>query len=353
MKKVLVEAYLSNNLGDDLFVEILTERYKNVEFTFNGGENSRIIEKKVNTKEGKFDFTKISKYDAFVVIGGSLFQETGGIIKWIKIWLKLFLKVIFFRLHRKKVVFIGFNFGPYKHKIFRILYGFLFRFVNYLSVRDIESYNLFQNNNNMHVYPDIVFSSYENNYSENDQRNSLGISIMDFGNKVNFQDDYEKLIINLIDNIDSDLTINAYAFQSSDNINDYLIIKKIEKHIHKKVIVHKYDGSNLKDFLEDFRNNKYMITSRFHSLVLAMLYNQKFFSISYNIKIDNLLRAVGLDKFKLVPNDFKNEKKISWFIKNINKSLNDEHENYSEKLTKEFGEKSKKHFEYLDRILGK
>ncbi len=97
MKKIRIFTYTKVNLGDDLFIRILCERYKNTEFIIYAPKIYKKIFK--NTKSLKvissdkpfnkifgFLYRKInyldmrlsSKADAIVQIGGSLFIENNN-----------------------------------------------------------------------------------------------------------------------------------------------------------------------------------------------------------------------------------------------------------------------------------
>ena len=86
MKKILVFAYLRNNVGDDLFVVELLTRYPNHIFYINVLEEkygkpfkkykNAIIQK---VDEENFNGIEIESYDGFVYIGGSIFMEGGKV----------------------------------------------------------------------------------------------------------------------------------------------------------------------------------------------------------------------------------------------------------------------------------
>lgn len=66
MKKIKVNAYLNANLGDDLFIKVLCERYKNVSFHICGNKLYKETLKSIkNVKLYKTDhiysFIKIGK----------------------------------------------------------------------------------------------------------------------------------------------------------------------------------------------------------------------------------------------------------------------------------------------------
>ncbi|KAF0369887.1 hypothetical protein GBO60_09145 [Pediococcus acidilactici] len=350
MKTALVHAYIDNNLGDDLFLSGITERYKDVEFSFNYANNSTTLREKNNVKYVELNFLGILKnvksYDAFVLIGGSMFQQLGSMSQWVKKWLKLYLIVLFFRLRGKKVVFMGFNFGPYNNKLFFCLYKSLFKLVNYLSVRDEKTFNLFKENKRVRFYPDIVFGLKLEKLAVKQEKNNIGLSIMDFGPNVKFQQQYEDFLINVLKGIDKSYTINVYTFQNSRDINDEAVAQRVLEKAKRDANVYNYRGENLEKFLRDFSKNEVILSSRFHSLVLALIFRQNFVSINYNIKIDNLLDFIGLNSLQIKPLDLENKNCI---VKTIDR-LNSKEKIRFNKRVSDLDNEAVKHFEYLDKL---
>ena len=98
-KKVLLKAYCHNNIGDDLFIRIITQRFSDVQFymfvnpNFSEGleviPNLRLIKENIVIrlliKISRFLFSKNiildylkKKSDVIVLIGGSMFWERGN-----------------------------------------------------------------------------------------------------------------------------------------------------------------------------------------------------------------------------------------------------------------------------------
>jgi colanic acid/amylovoran biosynthesis protein len=110
--KIFVNAYLENNLGDDLFFEILQNRYPNQEYYLlsssykTTNKNVHIISNEIIIKAiRKLQMKQIiaNKCDINVVIGGSMYMETQN-------------KIPKFSLGKNPYYILGANFGPYKTK---------------------------------------------------------------------------------------------------------------------------------------------------------------------------------------------------------------------------------------------
>ena len=167
MKKILVNAYLSLNFGDDLFLKILFERYNNVKWVLNSGDNRYLkifkdIELEENTwtkilkklKIKKFHSINFQKYDAGVYIGGSMFMESQT---WKLDYDKLRYLLNGFNKHSKPYYILGCNFGPYSSKEYEEKYKTLFLKAEDICFRDRYSYEIFKELSNVRKRSDIVF----------------------------------------------------------------------------------------------------------------------------------------------------------------------------------------------------
>ena len=166
MKKILVNAYLSLNFGDDLFLKILFERYDNVKWFLNSGDNRYLkIFKDIELEENictkilkklkikKFHSINFEKYDAGVYIGGSMFMESQT---WKLDYDKLKYLLDNFNKNSKPYYILGCNFGPYSNKGYEEKYKMLFSKAEDICFRDSYSYEIFKELSNVRIAPDIV-----------------------------------------------------------------------------------------------------------------------------------------------------------------------------------------------------
>ncbi|MFC6169391.1 polysaccharide pyruvyl transferase family protein [Loigolactobacillus jiayinensis] len=353
MKKILVEGYANSNLGDDLFFTLLVNRYKKIQFIFNIKHETKLLKSFTNVITKHYQLVDllihIYQFDYFVVIGGSLFQQSKG-KAWFKWWLGLWLKVLLFKIQRKKVIFMGFNFGPYYSKTFFLLFKFLFYQVDYLSVRDNETLNLFKKNKKVHLFPDMVFS-LPNIVEHETKRRSLAVSVMDFGPEKTFQKSYEEFLIKIINGISSDIDITLYGFQVSSTVNDEAVINRIKSRVNHPVSFLCYDENNIDSFLMDYSKNFFSITCRFHSLILSLKAKQQIISIDYNIKVGSLLKTLKIQNMNVQVNEFNDKLIIDKIIKKINKAEVMDNNYLSNDELENIIAESSKHFSYLDDLI--
>lgn len=359
MKKVFVDGYHANNLGDDLFFKLLLERYPNTCFIFNHSDDAPALLafpniKLINVSRSQL-LSELREIDVYLLIGGSMFQEVESKKIWIRRWLSLLARSFILKLFRKKIVFIGFNFGPYKTKLFLNLYKILFRFINYLSVRDEFSFELLKNNKKVKFYPDLVFGLNDDKYQRRaiDRTRSLGISIMDFGSNVDFQEEYEAMIIEIINGVDSTIPIKLFGFQKFNEIDDSIVINRILDKSNKKIKYFQYTGNNTDAFLKEYYDNMLVITTRFHSLVLSLKACQDVISFDYNIKVTNLRQMLDLKSSSISIDDITphSNKKVRLLINEINKYFFKGKKKSAAVNLIELSKAAEKHFEYLDIFL--
>src|SRR5699024_1782034 len=173
MKKVMVHAVTKLNLGDDLFLKILFERYPNTNFIISVHNkykkhydiydntsihsSSNIVSRATNffmRKFGQHVFMQKSiakNCDASIHIGGSIFQQKET---W-KTQLKNRKSLL---IENQPFYVLGANFGSYTESKFYEEYFNLFKGYEDICFRDDYSYNLFNELSNVRKAADIVFS---------------------------------------------------------------------------------------------------------------------------------------------------------------------------------------------------
>jgi colanic acid/amylovoran biosynthesis protein len=341
-KRIAVDAYFFNNFGDDLFLEILINRYPDANFDFitpsiermkNFAANPRVSQ--VSRKQA---LRNVSSYDMYIMIGGSMFQQPPN---WKMQWVNLFLMVNTFKLFKKPSAIIGCNFGPYSNPFYVKAYKSIFKSVSHLSVRDEESYKILNDKNiNISSYPDIAFSFDVTSYKNDIKEKYIGISIMDFGveNSV-----YEDKMAEIINSLRESAKIKIFSFQESNEINDMKVINKVLTKVtdnNNRIEVVNYNG-NMKSFLNHYGQCQTFLTTRFHSLILSLMFNQKIVAINYNPKIANTLRFLKMD-IKLVELNALDEINVEPLLENNQVSYD----------LKNISDQSSAHFKYIDSVLG-
>lgn len=351
MKNVKLNMYLKENLGDDLFLKIILERYPNTIFHIQSNINYKntflkkyknvkiyygIKNKIINfiyliTRQNKKMFHYIkNKCDLMITLGGSMFIEKGKTKELLKQELdSLYLN------DNKPYYIIGSNFGPYHNNYYKKLYENIFKKACTVNFREEYSYNLFKNLDNVKFYPDVVFSLDTDDITIKN-RKEVAISIMDIKKELY----YEKMIEIINYFLGKKYKINLISFCKYEG--DEKAIKKIMNKLDNKknINIYCYKG-NINEVLNVIAKSRIVIASRFHASILGLLFNKTVIPIAYSNKTLNVL------------NDLKFKGKII----DINKieefnvcDLTEEDLNYKLNIDKCIIN-SHKHFKELDKIL--
>ena len=146
--KIRIIAYIRKNLGDDLFIKILLDKYKNVDFYINSvnSKYTDILEQHDNLtvikeQEENFNHMQPTDYDAYIYIGGSIFMENGKVYN-LDNGCRDFIK----KCYDNNIPFfyVSSNFGPYQTQEYFKLAQETFKVRKDISFRDKCSYQLFQ-----------------------------------------------------------------------------------------------------------------------------------------------------------------------------------------------------------------
>ena len=151
---VLVHAFLAGNLGDDLFVRTLCDRYPDVRFLACApgdyeGRFSDVANLEIRPPAEFGGLVKTA--DAVAHIGGCCFVQHE------KDFSPFFQTDEYLAKNARHLVFMGGNFGPYQDDSYLDAYRDLFRGYDGLSFRDHYSAGLFEGYPNVLYAPDILF----------------------------------------------------------------------------------------------------------------------------------------------------------------------------------------------------
>ena len=319
----LLKIYPELNVGDDLFLSILLNRYRNIDFFLlanrnmykkfsNENENLKIIDtiKNVNLldrlilrlsrnfpvsvqkKIYKFYIRKqygesLINSEFFVTIGGSMFIENKND--------EINRNLLFYQLindvfKNKPKFFIGCNFGPYYSNKFLEDFKSVFKEASDLSFREHESKTIL-NLPELRVNPDIVFG-FRNLSKLQKIKNSIGFVLVDpklkMPNEIVNYTEYIKNLNQLMvyyDEIGYKIYLFSYCKRENDEelINDVLNLGGLN---NANVI--KYDGA-LNSFINEYSKMETVFCGRFHSMILSMLFGQMILPVIYSKKMTNIL----------------------------------------------------------------
>lgn len=297
--KVMLFAYLDNNIGDDLMLKLISERFPDFKFYFY--TSNTVVKNTLNQFKNFISRDPADRnndlvfVDGILSIGGSIFNDLNNIRgKLSRIKKILFLNKA--KKQGKKIITLGCNLGPYSDQLGVFLTLFELRMNSLVTVRDKASYDLINSNrklNNLHLADDIVYNL--NFTSCLDIKSGLGISAFRSTHKgennyQNYQalakiaDEYIKKNNKIVrifafdSEAENDLSAAHHIFELIDNKNMVKIIPYI---------------GNFDNFLSEFGGCECHIAIRFHSAILSDIFKIPFYPVAYSNKMKEFI----CDKF--------------------------------------------------------
>lgn len=361
MKSILIKAYTALNLGDDLFIKILCDRYPQHQFTLLSPKKDAAYFETVPNLTVKYTIPKvdglmaklragyrvnttlsrhyINKADLVIHIGGSIFIQD-------EYW-KTKVKSLEKDVNKSKDYYIiGSNFGPYNDEAYQTSYKNVFSKTTQVSFRDTYSYDLFDDLNNVCVAPDVVFS-YESQYQETKEEKTVVISVIDLDHRKNlkeYKEEYESKIIELCNELTTKnhkVLLMGFCKKENDDTAINRIKQTEQLKYNEAVSTYNYEG-DMDEALALISQSKGIIATRFHSLILGLVFGIPVYPLVYSNKTSNLLDDIN---FNSTYTRIQNMKEL--------KSETVLNQLFSEPVTDvaEQKIKSNKHFTRLDEIL--
>ncbi len=358
-----IVAYINGNLGDDLFVKILCDRYPKQKFIMCGAKrfkklfgsidnlyyvsydtillkvifkiNSiirKIAHKPFINRNRKIINFLSRKVKCNILITGSWYIEDPGRLNTAK------MEKVFYE---SKPYIINCNFGPYSSEEFYNTFLDYFSMSKWVSFRDKYSYDLFKNLDNVSYAPDVACVIDVNSKRNN---GSVIISVMNFAYIMDCV--WEKIADKYYDKMKEIINYHlsngqkVYIISFCKEQGDLQIANKLKSEIDSEnVIVCDYEESGLTRSIQIMADSDIIYASRFHSMMLGMILGKKVVPFSYSNKMDNVLADLNYDYLQ-----YQADKMIDIAV--------EEFEKIYVKLSKDKIEKlhsdAEKHFRMLD-----
>lgn len=368
-KKVYLFACIEKNIGDDLFIYLVSQRYPNVNFVisddakylqqnnltnleyseilrkwlkFANNESNNVIKRFLISILEKIYRLKLKKLDSIYIVGNA-FKNTNYKGNYQINWLKKRLYI------SNNFYLISTNYGPANCDEWKKACHDVFSKMTDVCFRDVMSFDAFRDLKNVRYAPDAVLSIDVDNSSKNkileDKYIIMSIidcSMNDRSDKLNAStNDYESKMAYLINEFNK-RGVNVILL-NSNTIQDKPASERILEKCKNKTrnLVYDYDG-NIKELFNIYINATAIIATRLHTIILGWLYEIPVIPIVYDIKVENLLNSYKFDGFS---EKITNMKNIDFF------SINYAIENYSFKISKDILNESQNQFEKIDILL--
>lgn len=303
MKKrfVLSGYYGFKNFGDEAILSVLVNKLKqnkdSVTVISSNPDYTKSLYKHIRAI-GTFDFSNlipaISKSDILISGGGSLLQDVTSLKSLIYYLLIIFIALFF----RKKVIIFAQGIGPISSSVGQFLTKILLKNCTYISVRDKRSHELLQKwGIESDLLCDPIFSV---DIPDNQKSKTLAVQLRYFKGMNN--DFLDRLADSVSKNF-SDYNVEIYSFQDSIDLE---ICKTFEKNLNmlnpeiKTTVLSDMSNSEI---VECLSKSEYLVSMRFHAIIIGLLAGVKTLGINYDIKVEKLSKEFDIPLIDL-KNDF-------------------------------------------------
>lgn len=300
-KRIALFAYTRQNFGDDLMVDLLVSRYPQCEFllcapkeyrTILPHRNLRIVSERsvpllLSGKLGRLLHRPspllhllLARCDAQVRIGGSLFIESPH-------WKERAASLPFLASSRRPSFLIGANFGPYQTQEFFDFYRRDLMRYRDVCLRDGASYDLFRDLRHVRLAPDVIFSLA----AESSGGSGVLISVLDCEKHGFPRAQYESALTEVCMRFARDgiaVTLASFCRFEGDEAVIERILEQLPPAVCRATGVLCYRG-NLAEMLDAFRAADFVLATRLHAVIVALVMQKRVFPVIYSQKIRHIL----------------------------------------------------------------
>ena len=323
--EVFVRGFFHVNLGDDLFLHILAKRYPNhnfhvilnEEYTNVFRDEKNIIVhpyKKIRRGLDRFliNYNKDyyveieKKCQLNVVIGGSIFQEDAAVA-----------------VDRERLVgmpqlnptyILGANFGPYVTEEYRLLVKDYLAKAEDICFRDEWSKQKFPELTKVRFAPDIVLGIQSIIPNANEKKKRIFVSVVDCFKKgeaiKKYGTNYEEFILRCINYYKEqgyEIILSSFCKMEGDEEVIDRIIEKLPATKRSELSILNYNGENWREVVAAIQQSEKIIASRFHSMILGMVFGVSVLPIAYNKKFEKFLANFDLSHYCVSVSDINRQ----------------------------------------------
>lgn len=366
---ILLNAYFNQNLGDDLFLYIIANRYpsynflifsrykrgfpenfhfsKNICSLFLSKVHSFLYHRNLSCRVINFGYSQLIRnlvnnaICCVYIIGSGFIEKKNGLPN------KEFLE----HFYSEKTFILGCNFGPFRSPEYYREYYKLFQKVADVCFRETYSKELFASLK-LRCESDIVFSY---NLGEElpprfSKGNYIVLSVIQLQNHFSNECEvniYKEFLVKCIlywSKYGKDIVITAFCKNEGD-LTTALEIKTMVQSVSKDIVIEicAYPDYSYKEMMGILKNSDLIIATRYHAMIIGFLYKKLVYPIVYSDKVVHVIHDIFGETLIAHANDLKDISLTNFF------------ENYGLLISSEKNEEcinsANRQFEKLDDFL--
>ena len=232
---------------------------------------------------------------------------------------------------RCKLLFVSIGAGPIYGALGKCFVKSMLSLADFRSYRDSSTMQYLEGIgfrvDNDPIYPDLVFSLPETLIPHRDTKKSrrsvVGLGVMAYAGRYSVSEPSDTTYLAYLENLvtitrwllareydvrllSGDL-VDMHAWQEFRDLLRERITVCDEEHIIDQPIC------SVEDLLSQIVTTDFVVATRFHNVLLALLCNKPVISISFHHKCESLMSAMGLSEYCLDINDLKADRLIEKF----------------------------------------
>lgn len=318
--KVIVDAYINRNFGDDLLIYKLVNAFPKVEFFLFADpeyldtlsqpknltalpgilpEKGDFLNRTVNKVRSYFDQPKLQiqrfydshDFDVYLQYGGSIFMQTTK-----NSWINKIRDYRYTLSRFETSAILGCNFGPYTDQKFVREHRDLFGLFDLVSFRDTYSYGLFRDLSNTLCGADIgLMVNQEGNRRASNPEGYIIASPIDLSFRKglsSFEDAYYRKFSETLVELSKRQNLDIVLLSFCENEGDTKACRIIKTSICKQLTESRVSiatHETVEGTLNVLKAANYLVGSRFHAVMMGIAFRIPTLSISYSKKTDQEL----------------------------------------------------------------
>ncbi len=313
IKNICISGYYGfDNFGDETILKILIENLKKFKscpnitvFSANPSKTTALYDNVRSIKT--FDIPSVIKElkncNCLISGGGSLLQDKTSAKSLLYYLFVLFCAKFF----RKKIIIFAQGIGPIKNNLLRFLTIFILKRADFVSVRDVNSFDFLKKyNTNSLLCDDPAWNINIDGIQKTDK---LGIQLRKFDG---INSDFLCSLAQGINKYYSHKNICIFSLQNSLDLEISNEFKNIINKLNPDIKVDVIENTSNDEVIKNIAQMNELIAMRYHACLIAIKSGVKVLPISYDIKVKTLS-----DSFKLDYIDILNPKDIESKLKDF------------------------------------